>query len=95
MITIITRFDLGQVVATPGAQAALEGSKETPELYLARHGGGDWGEEMCESDKALNDRALVDGDRLMSAYKLKDGTKIWIITECDRSVTTLLLPEEY
>jgi len=94
MITIITRFDLGQVVATPGAQAALEGSKETPELYLARHGAGDWG-TVCADDAALNDQALIDGDRVLSAYELGDKTRLWIITECDRSVTTLLLPEEY
>lgn len=85
---------LGQVVATPAAIAALIGNGESPMPYLIRHASGDWGEVDAE-DSAANDRALVDGDRILSAYTLPDETRIWIITEADRSVTTILLPSDY
>lgn len=63
-------------------------------MFLARHQRGDWGiVDGC--DRRANDDALVAGERLLSAYRLSDGTKIWIITEADRSSTCLLLPEEY
>jgi len=96
MITINKeqKFPFGRVVATPGALAALAGAGETPGPYLARHGAGDWG-TVCADDAALNDQALIDGDRVLSAYELGDKTRLWIITECDRSATTLLLPEEW
>ena len=60
---------------------------------LRRHGAGDWG-NLCAADKAQNNRALKEGTRLLSAYELA-GSKVWIITEADRSYTTVLLPEEY
>ena len=85
-------FNLGNVVATPGALAALGGSYCIP-LLLDRHLAGDWGEVDVE-DKAANDRALKNGERLLSAYTV-GGVKVWVITEWDRSVTTVLLPEEY
>ena len=87
-------FDLGQVVATPGALSALERAGESPFAYLARHVTGDWG-DLVEEDRQENELALKSGFRLLSAYRLGDETKIWIITEHDRSVTTLLLPSEY
>lgn len=89
-------FELGQVVATPGALEALEQPGGTnPAALLARHVTGDWGELDAE-DRAANDRAAQSGeDRILSAYDLASGARIWIITEWDRSVTTLLLPEEY
>jgi hypothetical protein len=60
-----------------------------------RHAQGDWG-DVCEEDWALNDLALADGDgRIFSSYELPESGKVWVITEADRSVTTLLLPEEY
>lgn len=90
----MAKFDFGQVVGTPGAMEALERSGEDAHAYLRRHGEGDWG-DVCAGDKALNDEALVNGERLLSSYKLRDGTKVWVITECDRSATTILLPEEY
>ncbi len=62
--------------------------------FLQRHAAGDWG-EVDAHDKAENEYSLQQGFRLLSAYRLADGTKIWIITEADRSATTLLLPEEY
>jgi hypothetical protein len=90
----IARFPLGQTVATPGALEALAGAGETPLLYLARHVVGDWG-DLDEHDKAENESALEDGLRILSAYRLSDDTRIWVITEANRSVTTILLPEEY
>jgi hypothetical protein len=88
------KFPLGQIVATPGALAALEKSGEAPEKFLKRHAAGDWGEVDAE-DKKLNDEAVAAGDRLLSAYTTATGEKLWIISEADRSVTTLLLPDEY
>jgi hypothetical protein len=85
---------LGQVVATPGALDALAKAGQSEQEFLDRHRTGDWG--IVDSDDwAANDHAITDGDRVHSAYLLKDQTKIWIITESDRSVTTLLLPDEY
>jgi hypothetical protein len=87
-------FPLGQVVATPGALSALAEAGQTPLEFIARHATGDWG-DLGEEDRRENERSLRDGCRLLSAYRLQDGTKIWVITEADRSSTTLLLPEEY
>lgn len=87
-------FSLGMLVATPGAMEALENTGQKPGEFLRRHVTGDWGEVPPE-DAAENERALKHGSRLFSAYLLKDGTKIWVITEWDRSVTTILLPSEY
>jgi hypothetical protein len=94
------KFNLGQILATPGASEALEESGQTPQFFLARHLQGDWGEELCEEDRRLNDQSLVDGSRLLSAYRTLRNRRLWIITEaCDdsghRLATTLLLPEEY
>ena len=85
---------LGQVVATQGALLALNAARHAPQEFLDRHVQGDWG-ELDEQDRRENKRSLVDDCRLLSAYHLRDGTKIWIITEADRSATTILLPEEY
>lgn len=89
-------FKLGQTVATPGALALMEKYKVDGAYLLSRHITGDWGDLEAE-DKAMNDKAVKTGeDRIFSSYNL-DGknNRIWIITEWDRSVTTLLLPEEY
>jgi hypothetical protein len=93
------KFDLGQILATPGAIEALEKSGQTPDFFVERHVRGDWG-EVCDEDKELNDQALVDGSRLLSAYRTLCGTKLWVITEATddegkRLCTTCLLPEEY
>ena len=90
----IPRFPLGQIVATPGALEALAEAGERPAALLKRHITGDWG-EVDEHDRQENDRSLGDGCRLLSAYTLSTGEKLWIITEADRSSTTLLLPSEY
>ena len=88
------KFPLGQIVATPGALAALAESGANPLDYLQLHASGDWGEIDAEDWKA-NNRALENDERLLSMYTLLTGQRIWIITEWDRSVTTFLLPEEY
>lgn len=92
--TLQPKFPLGQVVGTPGALEAFEKTKQQPAEFLQRHVQCDWG-EVCEEDKQANDLSLSDGSRLLSAYRLSDGTKIWIITEADRSSTCVLLPSEY
>lgn len=87
--------ELGQVLATPGALEALAAANILPIELLRRHAGGDWG-EVDAHDRDANDRALLEGTRLLSAYTLPaTKEKVWIITEWDRSVTTLLLPAEY
>ena len=88
------RFELGLVVATPGALRALEAAGEQPKLYIERHVGGDFGEVDAE-DKAANERAIHSGLRILSAYTLKTGERLWIISEADRSSTCLLLSHEY
>jgi hypothetical protein len=93
-IPIPSRFPLGQVVATPGALAALQANNQDPLPFLSRHAQGDWG-EVDADDWKENDFSLTRELRLVSAYTLSDGTRIWIITEADRSVTTILLPSEY
>ena len=89
-------FPLGQIVATPGALAALGKAGQTPLEFLERHIQGDWG-ELDEGDRKENQLSLMRGFRLLSSYRTssEDRTKVWVITEADRSVTTLLLPEEY
>jgi hypothetical protein len=93
-------FKLGQVVATPDAIAALQKTGEAALQFLSRHVQGDWG-CLSDDDRQLNDEAVKDGSRILSAYILKDGTtKIWIITEAEdengsRSSSTILLPENY
>jgi hypothetical protein len=87
-------FPLGQIVATPGALAALQRAKQTATFFLDRHAIGDWG-ELDQSDVAENEYSVAHGFRLLSGYQTNAGEKLWIITEADRSATTLLLPEEY
>ena len=85
------KFTLGRVVATPGALKNV--SPFECGDALARHLTGDWG-DVCEEDRAENEFSLIRGLRLFSVYHTEDGTKFWVITEADRSVTTVLLPEE-
>jgi hypothetical protein len=88
------KFALGQLAATPGALEALEVSGQTPDYFLARHVAGDWG-DVDEEAWALNDQSLLDDSRVLSTYTLRTGVTIWVLTEADRSVTSLLLPSEY
>ena len=88
-------FPLGQVVATPGALSALGGEGIGSEALLQRHVTGDWG-ELSEEDRRENELSVREGFRILSSYKLpRTGVKLWVITEADRSATTLLLPDEY
>ena len=87
-------FDLGQLVATPGALAALEKTGQNAMEFLSRHVTGDWG-ELPKEDKDENQLSLEKGFRLLSSYRTSGGDRIWVITEADRAHTTLLLPEEY
>jgi hypothetical protein len=84
---------LGRVVATPGALKLLLETGGHPCEYLARHATGDWG-ELCAFDRRQNQIALREGYRVFSSYDVPTG-RVWVITEADRSVTTILLPEEY
>ena len=88
------RFALGQTFITPGAQEALDMSGETAIQFLRRHMSADWG-EVSEDDARENELSLMEGFRLLSSYRTAKGEKIWIITEADRSATTILLPSEY
>jgi len=88
-------FELGQIVASPGALAALKKAGQQPGEFLTRHINRDWGDLDEEEDRKENEYSLEHGFRLLSAYKTNAGDRLWIITEADRSVTTLLLPEEY
>jgi hypothetical protein len=87
------RLPLGQVVATPGALRLLHSEGISPASLLRRHAVGDWG-CVPPDDGELNDLAAADGSRILSAYHAGRG-KVWIVTECDRSATTILLPDEY
>jgi hypothetical protein len=84
---------LGRVVATPGALKLLKEADRQPFDYLVRHATGDWG-ELCAFDRRQNQVALREGLRVLSSYNVSAG-RVWIITEADRSATTILLPEEY
>lgn len=85
-------FSLGQLLATPSIASSI--SPADVSQAISRHSSGDWG-DMCEEDKAENDFSLQNGFRLLSAYTSSEGIRFWVITEADRSATTVLLPEEY
>lgn len=85
-------FPLGQVVATPSVLNAI--SNTDIQKALDRHRSGDWG-DCCPDDRHANDEALTQGGRLLSVYLADNGTKFWIVTEADRSTTTVLLPGDY
>lgn len=87
-------FPLGQIAATPGALHALAETGTNPAVLLDRHSSGDWGDVPVE-DAAENDFSVAHGFRIISSYPLGGGDRLWIITEADRSLTTLLLPSEY
>lgn len=94
------KFHPGQIVATPGALKAIRASGQSPEIFLAAHLEGYWGGDLCDEDRTLNDEALIDGSRILSAYRTLRGVRIWVITEAAddlgrRYSTTILLPEEY
>lgn len=88
------KFPLGRIVATPGALEAIQEAGQEPAEFLLRHQAGDWG-DVCEEDRQENELSLKKGFRLLSVYYTAKGVKLWVITEADRSATTILLPEEY
>ena len=88
-------FPPGQVVATPAALAALNEYGFSPSTLLTRHLSGDWGDALPPEDAALNDQALLNGNRILSSYQIAPRLVVWVITEWDRSVSTLLLPDDY
>jgi len=95
----MSKFPLGKIVATPAALKAIEEAGQTRDFFLDKHAAGDWG-EVSKGDKALNDQALVSGERLLSTYRTLKGERIWIITEAvgdhgNREATTILLPDQY
>jgi hypothetical protein len=92
--TIGPRFPLGQLVATPGALEALTESAQSPTEFLSRHARLEQG-ELCDEDHRENLFSVDKRLRIFSAFKTNLDVKLWIITEADRSATTILLPEEY
>ncbi len=90
----MARFLLGHVVATPGALRALQKAEQEPQEFLNKHVNEDWG-DVPEEDRQENESALTHGFRILSSYTTSAGDRLWVMTEADRSVTTLLLPEEY
>ena len=93
--TSVTSFALGQTFITPGAEEALMIAGQTAIEFLRRHMSCDWGSELSDEDVQENELSLKEGFRLLSAYRTGKGQKLWIITEADRSATTVLLPSEY
>lgn len=87
-------FPLGRTLATPGALETLETLGIEPSTLLDRHLACDWS-DMDKEDQKSNREAVKNGSRVFSSYRLADDVKIWVITESDRSVTTILLPSEY
>lgn len=93
------KFQVGRLLATPGAMEALEKAGQSIHEFLARHIQGDWG-CVCPDDAAANDESVRDGSRILSAYRLTTDVKIWLLTEAadnhgQRAATTALLPEEF
>jgi hypothetical protein len=87
-------FDLGLVVATPGALDILRRAGQSPADFIKRHASGDWG-DVDGHDEKQNWIALREGARILSSYKTATNETLWVITEADRSSTCLLLPSEY
>lgn len=88
------RFPLGRTVITRGALDALIDAGQSALEFFRRHQSGDWG-DVCKEDKQENEYSLAHDFRILSAYRTKAGVKLWVITEADRSATTILLPSEY
>jgi|SRR3954447_1887657 hypothetical protein len=88
------KFQLGQVVATPGAIEILVGAGRSPVEFIGRHASGDWG-DLDDHDRLANEQALIHGGRLLSSYIVSGDQRLWLISEADRSSTCLLLPSEY
>ena len=88
----IAKFRCGKIVSTPNALSQL--TQEDILMGIRRHQAGDWG-DVDDDDRQANERALIEGTWLWSVYHAANGVKFWLITEADRSATTVLLPEDY
>jgi hypothetical protein len=88
------KFPLGEIVATPESLRCIDDAGQTPDFFLDRHAQGDWG-AVADEDWRANDEALVNGDRIVSAYRTLRNVRIWIVSEADRSATIIILPEQY
>jgi hypothetical protein len=95
MTTTTARFELGRILATPGALRVMKEAGESPLKLLRRHVHGDFGDLHDDDDLRANELAIRQGMRVLSAYVLSTEERVWIITEADRSSTTILTPEEY
>ncbi len=93
-LDVVPRFAMGRLLITPGAVDVLQEAEELPSTFLRRHVSGDWG-NLSQDDRKMNDEALFNCSRIFSSYETSRKEVIWIITEADRSVTTILLPNEY
>ena len=87
------KLELGKIVVTPGALEALTRDGKAPSDVILRHRKGDWG-DVAEENNHTNKKAVATNDSVLSSYPLRGTEKVWVITEGDRSVTTILLPEE-
>ena len=87
-------FPLGQIMATPAALEALRQSQQSAIEFVLRHASGDWG-DLSQSDQRQNEWAVVHGARILSVYHTRQGCCLWVITEADRSATTIVLPDDY
>jgi len=97
--TTKAKFHPGQIVATPGALEALQNAGQTPHEFLVRHLSGEWG-DLDDEDRNLNEAAVIDGSRILSAYATRNGERLWIITEASDDqgrclCTTIHLASEY
>lgn len=90
----LINLPLGPLVSTPGAIKAMAEAGQNPLYLINRHRSGDWA-DVSREDAAANNQAVLHGERVLSSYALNDSVKLWIITEADRSATTILLPDEY
>lgn len=88
------RLPLGRLIATPAALRALQLADVSAYHLVNRHARHDWG-DLCEADRQQNDMAVINSARVLSSYTLSKHIQVWIITEADRAVTTVLLPNEY
>jgi hypothetical protein len=86
------KFPLGKITVTPNVVDAFFAAHQTPHEFMARHRAGDWG-EISQYEKAQNEHGLKDGLRILSAYRLKTGVKVWILTNAERTATSILLVE--
>ncbi len=88
----LAKFRLGRIVMSHNAMNSL--NEHDIFTAIQRHQSGDWG-DVDQDDRAANDRALIEGTRLLSLYQTSSGVTFWLLTEADRSFTTVLLPEDY